>query len=162
MHWIQRKKPQLSAKYHFWRKRKKTVKNCCFWRFWQFLPVFPDFFINVTLQRPEVFCVAFSASKPLFWAIKINNPTIFLIFHPKGGEILPTWLKIVEILKLKQFWNQCDKWNNLAACILVICDQGGYKNHPTLPAAPGVRLTACSPYGPPPPTPTLWDRPGPA
>ena len=41
--------------------------------------------------------------------------------------------------------NQCDKWNNLAACILVICDQGGYKNHPTLPAAPGVRLTACSP-----------------
>ena len=39
--------------------------------------------------------------------------------------------KNVEILKLKQFWNQCDKWNNLAACILVSCDQGGYKNHPT-------------------------------
>ena len=34
-------------------------------------------------------------------------------------------------MKLKQFWNQFDKWNNLAACILVICDQGGYKNHPT-------------------------------
>ena len=33
----------------------------------------------------------------------------------------------------------------MAACILVICDQGGYKNHPTLPEAPGVRLTACSP-----------------
>ena len=34
-------------------------------------------------------------------------------------------------LKLKQVWNQRDKWNNLGACRLVICDQGGYKNHTT-------------------------------
>ena len=115
-----------------WSTNFKMVKNyhCC-----QAFLVF--FFRNGTFQRAGVFCVAFSASIPLFWAIKINNPTIFLIFHPKGGpywfwggKILPTWLKIVEILKLKQFWNQCDKWSNLAACILVSCDQGGYKNHP--------------------------------
>ena len=138
MHWMQRKKQQLPAKYHLWKnqdKWAKLVKNC---KKLLFLLSFLGFFRNGTLQRGGVFCVAFSLSKPLFRAIKINNLTFFLIFHPKGGpfwcrggKILPTWLKIVEILKLKQFWNQCDKWYNLAACILVGCDQGGYKNHPS-------------------------------
>ena len=40
-----------------------------------------------------------------------------------------------DIFILKRFWNQCDKWNNLAAGILVSCDQGGYKNHPTMETA---------------------------
>ena len=42
---------------------------------------------------------------------------------------------MVKILKIKQFWNQCDKWNNLVACLLVICDKGDYKNPPTTPSS---------------------------
>ena len=53
-----------------------------------FLTVYLDFFRNCTLQRAEVFCVAFSAPKPFFWAIKMNNPTNFQIFHYRGG---PWW-----------------------------------------------------------------------
>ena len=128
MHWMQRKNPQFSAKYHFWKNQEKPGKNGHFWPIWQFLTILASlssFFMNGTLQRGGVFCVAFSLSKPLFRAIKINNLTFFLIFHPKGGpfwfrgdKILPTWLTMVEIWKLKQFWNQCDKWNNLVACVL--------------------------------------------
>ena len=55
-----------------------------------FLPVFLAFLRNVTFQRAGVFCVVFTASKPFFWAIKIHNPTTFLIFHPKGG---PLWFR---------------------------------------------------------------------
>ena len=46
-----------------------------------FWPGFRDFFMNGTLHRAEVFCVAFSASKPFIGAIKIKkNPTIFHYF----------------------------------------------------------------------------------
>ena len=37
-------------------------------------------------------------------------------------------LKIVKILKLKLFLNWCDKWNNMAACILGCFLQGGFFN----------------------------------
>ena len=43
-----------------WLKMGKMVKNG------HFEPVFLDFFRNGTSQRAEVFCVAFSASKPFF------------------------------------------------------------------------------------------------
>ena len=66
----------------------------------QFELVFLHFFRNGTLQRAAVFLVVFSASKPFLWAIKINIPTIFLIFHSKGG---PLWFwdgqKLPEVEK---------------------------------------------------------------
>ena len=57
---------------------KKTRKNCAIEKYQnitvfgqnckkgQFFKVFLDFFQNGTLQRPEVFCVAFSASGHFF------------------------------------------------------------------------------------------------
>ena len=110
---MQGKKPQLSAKYRLWKNPEnlaKMVKNYRFCRFFLF------FFRNFTLQRAEVFCVAFSASKPFIWAITINNPTIFHIFYPKGGpfwfggvKILPT--REVEGLERKE--RQFKKWHGL-------------------------------------------------
>ena len=98
-------------------KRVKMVKNDCFSRFFLF------FFRNGTLQRAEVFCAAFSASKPFIWAIKINNPTIFHIFHPKGG---PFWFRGVKILptpeveglerKEKQFYKWHGHSNKMGGC----------------------------------------------
>ena len=75
----------------------------------QFLAVFLDFFKNGTVHRAVVFCVAFSASRRSFWAIKINNRTIFPIFHHKGG---PFWfrggqkLHNVEKMVEKKFWKK--------------------------------------------------------
>ena len=58
----------------------KNGQNC------QKLPFFLVFFRNCTLQGAEVFCVAFSASKPFISAIKINNPTIFYFFFTLRGN----------------------------------------------------------------------------
>ena len=126
MHWMQRKKPQLSAKYHSWKKQEKPAKTVIFYHFdhfWPFWPGFLDFFINGALQRAEVFGVAFRASKPFIWAIKINNPTIFHIFHPKGG---PFWFRGVKILptpeveglerKEKQFYKWHGHSNKMGGC----------------------------------------------
>ena len=69
------------------RKPAKTVNFGHFDHFWplsQFWPGFLDCFINSTLQRVKVFCVAFSAPKPFIWAIKINNPTFFIFFTLRG------------------------------------------------------------------------------
>ena len=83
--------------------------------FGAFWAVVLDFFRNDTLLKAKVFFVAFRALRRSFWAIKNNYQTIFQIFHPKGGplwfrggKILPTPLNMVEIVKQKQFWNQCD------------------------------------------------------
>ena len=97
----------------------KMVKN---YRFCQFFLLF-NFLRSGTLQRARVFCVAFSATKPFFWAIKINNPTFFLIFHPKGG---PFWFRGGNILpspeiigldgKQKRFLNRKTMENKLGTC----------------------------------------------
>ena len=75
-----------------------------------FESVFLDFIRNGTLQRAEVLCVTFSASKPFFWAILINIPTIFLIFHPKGR---PLWFwggqKLPEVEKIERKKNPPQK-----------------------------------------------------
>ena len=52
--------------------KKNRLKIYIFYHlpiFNHFESVFLDFFRNGTSQRAEVFCVAFSASKPNFWAI---------------------------------------------------------------------------------------------
>ena len=54
-------------------------ENCQNWPFWKKYSIgqfFLIFFLNLTLQRDEVFCIAFSASRSFFWAIKINSLTI--------------------------------------------------------------------------------------
>ena len=53
-----------------------------------FFEFFLDFFRNDTLQRAEISCVDFSASRRFFGAIKIQYWTIFLIFLSKGGTLM--------------------------------------------------------------------------
>ena len=55
-----KKSRKTFKKYHFWLKRQKMV----------IFEVFFVFFRNRTLLRAGVFCVAFSASRRFFWAIK--------------------------------------------------------------------------------------------
>ena len=115
--------------------------------FWPFWPVFLDFFINGTLQRAEVFSVAFSASKPFVWAIKINNTTFFLILHPKGG---PFWFRGGKILpspkiiglerKQKRFWNRTTMENKLGTCRMLGVDFDENKYPPSAAHLP--RLVA--------------------
>ena len=112
------KKPQLSANYRFCKKlRKKQAKMVSFGHFDHFRPfwlVFLDFLRNHILQRGEVFCIAFSASKTFFWAIKINNLTIFQIFHQKGGLFTVCgnpFINVVKNLKEKTFRNEHNKTN---------------------------------------------------
>ena len=80
-------------------------------RFWDILVFFLDFLSNGTWQRLVVFCVAFSAPRRFFWAIKIKIRKKFQIVHHKR----PFWLRrgrnklvrIYVILPRKQeyFWN---------------------------------------------------------
>ena len=65
-----------------------TTKNRNFWKKINFGSFHAFFFRNSTFLRAEVFCVAFSASRRLFWSFKINYWTIFQIFHYKEG---PFW-----------------------------------------------------------------------
>ena len=51
---------------------------------WLFLMFCFKFFQKWYFAESWGFWVAFSTSKPFFWAIKINNPRNFLIFHPKA------------------------------------------------------------------------------
>ena len=62
-------KSKLSANYCFWKNLKKKRQTILILKKWYFLAVFLHFIRNGTLQRAEVFCVAFSSSKPFFWAI---------------------------------------------------------------------------------------------
>ena len=119
-------KTSALSKVSFLKKSRKTLKKCCFWPKLQKRPIFLYFFQDRTLQRPEVFCVAFSASGRFFWAIKIHYRTIFPFFYPQGGPLLfrggqnvTSPLKMVETEKIKLFWNQHDQWNNLGACPLL-------------------------------------------
>ena len=96
MHWIQRKRPQLSAMYRSWINQEKLPKMPLFSKM-PFFEVFLALLRNGTLQRAGVFCVVFSASGRFFWAIKINFPTIFQNFYHNKN------------LKQKQFWNQKGK-----------------------------------------------------
>ena len=60
--------PETSAlcKVPFLKKSRKTGQNCNFGKNCNFLAVFQAFSKNGTLQRAEVYCVAFSASKPFY------------------------------------------------------------------------------------------------
>ena len=120
-------------------KLAKTVIFDHFDHFWPFWPVFLDFFINGTFQRADVFRVALSASKPFFGAIKINNPTIFLIFHPKGGpfwfrggKILPSPEIIGLEIKQKRFWNRTTMENKLGTCRILGVDYDENRYPPTI------------------------------
>ena len=114
MHWIKHKKSQLSAKYHFWKNQEnqlKMVKNCQIVKNYNFEMAFLDFFRNGTLQRAEIFCAAFSASKSFFWAIKINILTNFLFFPPKGDpynfgvvKSYTKWKKWLKQIREKKIW----------------------------------------------------------
>ena len=78
------------------------------------MEVFRDFVSNRLFQRDGVFCVAFSASKRFFWAIKHSFWTIFQNFHHKGfrgGKNFRQGEDRVKNLKEKLFWNQHDKTN---------------------------------------------------
>ena len=102
MHWMQRQKPQLSAKNHFWKNKEKNGNNCIAWKKWLFLAVFFSGFFsrNGILKSAEVFCVAFSASKPFFWAILINNLTFYFNFSPHGPLWFRTPQKLTTPLKM--------------------------------------------------------------
>ena len=52
------------------KKSRKTAKSAHFQKIVQFWQFFLIFFRISTLQRAEVFCVAFSASRRFIWAIK--------------------------------------------------------------------------------------------
>ena len=71
-----------------WKKSRKTFKKKAFFAILaknsNILRFFLDFFRNGTLERAEVFCVAFSASGRFFWAIKIHYWKIFLFFFHMG------------------------------------------------------------------------------
>ena len=58
MHWLQRKKSQLSAKSHFWENLRKSNQKHIFFLNEIILKVFVDLFRNGTVQRAQVFCVA--------------------------------------------------------------------------------------------------------
>ena len=75
------------------KKIKKNCQNCTI--FWKcaLLAVFLDFFRISTLQRAEVFCVAFSASRRFIWAIKKKYLMIFIFHFCKGGPLLGQFLK---------------------------------------------------------------------
>ena len=88
MHWMQPKKPQLYAKYGFWKIKKNCHKKYAFLSKITVFAILSGFFFkNGTLRRVDFFCVAYSASNPFFWAILINNTTIFQIFYCKGGSL---------------------------------------------------------------------------
>ena len=113
---MHRKKPQLSTKYIFWQNQEKLAKMVNFESiviFWQFILIFSE-----TVLFREVFCIAFSLSKPFFWAIKINNRTNFLIFHHKGG---PLWFRTSKKLTtlLKMAVNQKQKYFCAHNCKLI-------------------------------------------
>ena len=89
MHWLQRKKPQFSAKSYFW-KIRKNLKEMEFLKKIYFFVVSTDFFRNGTLQRAAVFCIAISASKCFLKAIKQPSRMLFIFCHIMGGPFFQT------------------------------------------------------------------------
>ena len=95
-------------------KSRKTSKNYHFLPFWEkngnFFRFFLDFFRNHTLLGAEVFCVAFSASRRFFWAIKKTSfGQFFKLFIIKavGGVLkLPDMEKKGHKKLLKKILNQ--------------------------------------------------------
>ena len=63
------------------------------------------FFLETVLQRAEVSCLAFSASRCFFWAIKLT---------------------------IRQCFWQFDKWNKLGKLLYIICETGQNKDYPTI------------------------------
>ena len=99
------------------KKRKNPPIMTIFGDFGQkliFFEVFLKNFRNSTLQRDEVFCIDFSASRRFLWATKNHYLTIFPIFHHKGG---PLWFRggknlrqpINVVKKLKEISNKTNK-----------------------------------------------------
>ena len=103
MHWPQRKKPQLLTKYGFWKNQERPSKIPIFAKTAKneiFLKIFLNFLRHHILLGTEDFCVAFSASRRFFWAIKNCFWTIFQFFHPKNLNLIFAMLKYFIIILL--------------------------------------------------------------
>ena len=112
MHWMRRKKLQLSAKKRFWKNPERLPKITIFSKIAIFAS-FSWFFSEMVLCRELRFFALYSAHQNTF--LELSKSTIwhfsvfFTLWFPTSQK-LTTPLKMAENQKQKYFCGQNDKW----------------------------------------------------
>ena len=89
MHWIQRKKLQLCAKYHFWKNQEIPAHNAHFKPFWPILTILSNFFFisSKMLMWTELgffFTLYLLHQNPSFELSKLTFRQVFWLFTLRG------------------------------------------------------------------------------
>ena len=115
MHWMQHKKPQLSANYHFWKNQEKPTQNGQKWAKWSKMTILSWFFLifseMVLLRELRFFALHSVYQNPSFELSKSTFWQFFRFFILRGDpydfgvvKSYPEWKKWLKKIPKKKIW----------------------------------------------------------